>query len=85
MASRSQVLYIGVTNNLERRVAEHKAGEVSGFTEKYNVDKLVYFETYPDAKTAIGREKQLKGLLRRKKVALVESRNPDWKDLAVEL
>jgi len=85
MASRSQVLYIGVTNDLARRVAQHKAGEVPGFTKKYKVTKLVYFEQYPDVRAAIAREKQLKGLLRKKKIALIESLNPDWKDLGEEI
>ena len=84
MASRSQVLYIGVTNDLSRRVAEHKAGEIPGFTKKYNVKRLVYFERSPHVRAAIAREKQLKGLLRKKKIALIESVNPDWKDLGKE-
>jgi len=77
----NEVLYIGVTNNLKRRVYEHKNNTVRGFTEKYNVDKLVYYEIYNDAYTAIGREKQLKGLMRYKKEHIIENINPLWKDL----
>ena len=85
MASYSRVLYTGVTNNLERRVAEHRAGKVSGFTKKYRVKRLVYFEVYPEPGAAIGREKQLKGLGRSKKIALIEADNPDWEDLGNKL
>jgi putative endonuclease len=75
------VFYIGVTNNLERRVYEHKAGTQEGFTKKYSVNKLVYFETSPSITDAIGREKQLKGGSRAKKIALVNEYNPTWQDL----
>ena len=75
------VLYIGVTNNLERRVAEHKAGAVEGFTKKYNVSKLVYFETSPAIMLAIEREKQLKAGSRARKLALINEMNPEWRDL----
>jgi putative endonuclease len=85
MASRTRVLYIGVTNDLERRVYEHKPKLVPGFTSQYNVDKLVYFETTPDIRGAIAREKELKGWLRAKKIALIESSNPDWDDLGVQM
>ena len=78
------VLYVGVTNNLARRVAEHKAGAVEGFTKKYNVSKLVYFETSPSIRQAIEREKQLKGGSRVKKLALIQELNPSWHDLAAE-
>jgi len=80
----SRVLYTGVTNNLERRVWEHKQRLVRGFSQKYNLTELVYFEIGHSARGAIAREKQIKGLLRRKKVALIESLNPHWKDLSAE-
>lgn len=76
------VMYIGITNNLERRAWEHKLKLLPGFTQKYNVMKLVYFEEYSDAETAILREKQLKRWRREKKDRLVKSLNPDWKDLS---
>ena len=76
------VLYIGVTNDLARRVAEHKAGVHQGFTKKYNVHKLVHFETYSDSTTAIAREKQLKAGSRAKKLALINAGNPSWEELA---
>ena len=75
------VLYTGVTNNLERRLYEHKNKLVNGFTGKYNVDKLVYYDNTTDVKAAIAREKQIKGWTRRKKIDLIESMNPQWKDL----
>ena len=75
------VLYTGVTNNLQRRVLEHRAGEGGAFTKKYNVHKLVYFETGNDVNAAIFREKQIKAGSRQKKIDLVNSMNPDWKDL----
>ena len=78
------VLYIVVTNNLVRRISEHKAGAVEGFTKKYNVNKLVYFETSPDIKQAIEREKQLKAGSRAKKMALINEMNPEWHDLLEE-
>ncbi|MBM4295230.1 MAG: GIY-YIG nuclease family protein [Deltaproteobacteria bacterium] len=82
MANKSGTLYIGVTNNLERRVFEHKNHLIEGFTKKYKITKLVYFEETNDISAAISREKQIKGWLRRKKIALVESMNPGWKDLS---
>lgn len=75
------VLYTGITNNLKRRVFEHKQKKVEGFTKKYNVNKLVYFEVYNDPKTAIEREKQIKNLLRKKKELLINKNNSDWFDL----
>lgn len=78
-------MYVGVTNNLMRRVYEHKNKLVEGFTKKYNINKLVYFESYNDVKDAIKREKQIKGLKRFKKNALVEILNPEWKDLSYDL
>jgi len=82
MASHTRTLYTGVTNNLLRRVIEHKLKRVPGFTRRYNVTRLVYFEQYSGIGLAIAREKQIKGLLRSKKIALIESKNPDWKDLS---
>ncbi|MBE5754146.1 MAG: GIY-YIG nuclease family protein [Clostridiales bacterium] len=77
----NKVLYTGVTNNLERRVFEHKNGIIEGFTKKYNVHKLVYFETTSDVYSAISREKQIKRLSRAKKQALIEKNNPEYKEL----
>ena len=79
------VLYTGVTNNLIRRVLEHKAGKGSRFTKKYRVRKLVYFEATTDVEAAIMREKQIKAGPRRKKVELIESVNAAWKDLSEEI
>ena len=75
------VLYTGITNDLVRRIYEHKQKSVSGFTQKYNVDKLVYFEIFQDPENAIRREKMIKNLLRRKKIDLIKGKNPDFKDL----
>ena len=81
MTNVSKTLYVGVTGDLERRVWEHKHKLLSGFTKRYNLTRLVYSEVTPDVRAAIAREKQIKGWLRRKKVALVESMNPEWRDL----
>lgn len=78
------VLYIGITNDLARRLIEHRNGEIKGFTKHYNLWKLVHVETISEAPTAIAREKQLKGWLQKKKIALIETSNPEWCDLAVE-
>ncbi|MDR3598875.1 MAG: GIY-YIG nuclease family protein [Desulfosporosinus sp.] len=78
----NRVLYTGVSNNFERRLYEHKNKSVKGFTEKYNVNKLVYFDSTTDIKAAIAREKQIKGWTRNKKNALIESINPQWNDLS---
>ena len=78
----NKVLYTGVTNNLERRLYEHKNKSIKGFTEKYNVKKLVYFDSTTDVKAAIAREKQIKGWTRNKKNVLIESINPHWNDLS---
>ena len=75
------VLYAGVTNNLDRRVYEHKHKLVAGFTSKYNCTRLVYYDTMSDVRSAIATEKQIKGWLRVKKIALIESANPEWQDL----
>jgi len=82
MTNHSGTLYTGVTNNLERRVYEHKHKLIPGFTLNYNITRLVYFESGPDIDSAIQREKQIKGWLRKKKIDLIESENPNWKDLA---
>jgi putative endonuclease len=82
LASRSRALYVGVTNDLGRRVAEHRAGEGGAFTRRYNVHRLVYAEEHADVRGAIRREKQIKGWKRARKVALVEAENADWRDLA---
>lgn len=81
----NEVLYIGVTNNLERRMYEHQNNLVKGFTAKYNLKKLVYLETAEDINSAISREKQLKKWRREKKDNLVESINPSWDDLYINL
>ena len=82
---RHTVLYTGVTNDLLRRVGEHRAKLIRGFTARYNADKLVYYEEISDANAAIAREKQIKGGSRRRKVALIDSINPDWRDLFDDL
>jgi len=82
MTNRSKTLYTGVTNDLERRVYKHKQKLIEGFTKKYNLTMLAYYELTDDVQSAITREKQIKGWLRRKKVALIESLNPQWKDLS---
>jgi putative endonuclease len=84
MASKSRTLYTGVTNNLERRVYEHKHKLVEGFTKKYNITTLVYYEEMRDVRDAIARENQIKGWLRARKIALIETANPEWKDLSKE-
>jgi putative endonuclease len=82
LGSLSGTLYIGITNNLVRRVWEHKQGFVEGFTSKYGVDRLLWWESYETVLKAIAREKQLKRWRREKKVWLIEQRNPEWKDLS---
>jgi putative endonuclease len=84
MANRTRMLYTGVTNSLERRVWEHKNRFTPGFTSKYNLNRLVYMEVFSDIREAIAREKQIKGWLRKKKIKLIESVNPKWKDLSEE-
>ena len=79
------VLYRGVTNDLQRRVYEHKGKMVSGFSKRYNIVKLVYYEVFDDAYSAISREKQIKGGSRQKKIDLINSTNRKWKDLYYEL
>jgi putative endonuclease len=82
VASRSHTIYIGVTGNLHKRIFEHKWKEHVGFTERYNCDRLVWFESYQEVAKAIAREKQLKGWRRDKKIALIEKANPTWVDLS---
>jgi putative endonuclease len=82
LASKSRALYTGITNNLERRLHAHKNKLAKGFTEHYKVDQLVYFETTPNVKSAIEREKQIKAWTRARRVALIERTNPHWKDLS---
>ena len=82
MASCSHTLYIGVTGDLRKRVFQHKWREHDGFTARYNCDRLVWFERHQDVRNAIGREKALKGWLRARKIALIESVNPAWVDLS---
>jgi putative endonuclease len=84
MSNISKMLYTGVTNDLDTRIFQHKAKAGGAFTLKYNVHKLVYFEEYGEVREAIRREKQIKGWLRSKKVALIETMNPSWLDLAEE-
>jgi putative endonuclease len=79
--ARNSVLYTGVTNDLYRRCIEHKQGGKSGFTKRYNVNKLVYYEIYENIEIAITREKQIKGMSRDKKINLINDFNPDWNDL----
>ena len=84
MTNKSGTLYVGVTNNLERRISEHKNSLIEGFTKKYKINRLVYYEETNDILAAIHREKQIKGWLREKKIALIESVNPEWNDLSKE-
>jgi putative endonuclease len=82
MSNKRGSLYTGVTNDLLQRVYQHKNKLIEGFTKKYNINSLVYFESSDDVTAAIAREKQIKGLLRSKKVALIKSINPKWEDLS---
>jgi len=84
LTNKSKTLYTGMTNNLERRVYEHKLKTIPGFTKKYNLSKLVYYEETQDVELAIAREKEIKGWLRKKKIGLVEAMNPEWQDLSAE-
>lgn len=85
MTNYSKTLYVGITSDLIKRVYEHKNKLVQGFTKKYNITKLVYFEDTNDVNAAIEREKQIKGWLRSKKIALIKSTNPSWTDLSAGL
>ncbi len=82
MTKHSGTLYTGVTNDLQRRVAEHKSGRGAGFTRRYRITRLVHFEETNDVQTAIERERQIKGWRRSKKIELVERSNPRWRDLS---
>jgi putative endonuclease len=82
LAGRTQRLYVGVTNDLIRRVHEHKTGTIQGFTRRYGIDRLVYFESFSGPLQAIAREKQIKDYARVKKLVLISSVNPEWSDLA---
>lgn len=82
VASIQRTLYIGMTNDLPRRIQQHKAGLIPGFTRRYNVNRLVHFEVFTDVRDAQAREHQLKGWTRKKKIALIEAENPEWEDLA---
>jgi putative endonuclease len=82
LTNRSWTLYTGVTNNLERRIWEHKHKWTKGFTSRYRIGKLVYSETFGDIRDAIAREKQIKGWTRGRKMALIRAANPTWRDLS---
>ena len=82
MSNVSRTLYTGMTNNLKRRVFEHKQKQANGFTRRYNITRLVWFARFRSSLAAIRMEKKIKGWLRAKKVELIESENPDWKDLS---
>ena len=82
MASRSLTLYAGVTNSIFRRALQHKRGEIVGFTKRYHINRLVYYETFHQVGNAIAREKQIKSWTRAKRLALIQSKNPTWRDLA---
>src|SRR5690242_11612132 len=82
LANPLKTLYTGVTSDLQKRLYEHKHHQIAGFTSKYHVTRLVYFEETSDVQSALAREKSIKGWVRAKKVALIESSNPDWRDLS---
>ena len=82
MSNKSATLYTGITNDLERRVYQHKNKLIEGFTKRYNITQLVYFASTDDVTAAIAREKQIKGMLRSKKIELIKTMNPLWKDLS---
>jgi putative endonuclease len=81
LSNKSRTLYVGVTNKLLFRVEQHRNGEFEGFTKRYNIHRLVYFERFQYVQNAIAREKEIKGWLRAKKIALIEAENPTWEDL----
>ncbi len=85
LASRSRTLYTGFTNNVVRRTGEHREGAVKGFTSKYRIHRLVHYEMFRDVRSAIAREKVIKGWARTKKLALIEEKNPTWEDRAGDL
>ncbi|MCF8296166.1 MAG: GIY-YIG nuclease family protein [Melioribacteraceae bacterium] len=82
MTNFSKTLYTGMTNDLKKRVYQHKNKLIPGFTSRYNITKLVYYEIFDDVRAAIAREKQIKGWTRNKKIALIEKENPEWRDLS---
>jgi putative endonuclease len=82
MANQSRNLYVGVTNNIRRRAEEHKAGVIKGFAHRYNIDKLVYVESFSDIGSAITREKKIKNWRREKKLRLINQENPEWHDVS---
>ena len=82
MANEKKTIYTGMTNDLRRRVSEHKQSSIPGFTKRHGLNKLVYCETFREVRDAIGHEKRIKGWLRKRKVALIEAENPDWDDLS---
>ena len=82
MASRSLNLYTGITNRIYRRALQHKRGEIEGFTKRYNINRLVYWEVFHHVGNAIAREKQIKSWTRAKRLALIATKNPTWQDLA---
>jgi putative endonuclease len=82
LTNRSKTLYIGITNGLRRRIWQHKFGDGSAFCKRYKIDRLVYFESSDDVRNAIDREKRIKGWLRKRKIELIVSTNPEWKDLS---
>jgi putative endonuclease len=84
LASRSRVLYTGVTRDLVRRMHQHRTGQIEGFTQKYHVNRLVYFEETSSARSACSRERQIKGWVREKKLRLIEANNAGWLDLAAD-
>ena len=84
-SQRNGTLYIGVTSNLPQRMYQHREGIVDGFSKKYSIKMLVYYELCEDMNSAIAREKALKGITRAKKIALIELANPDWEDLTIKL
>ena len=85
MTNKSRTLYTGMTNNLKKRVHQHKSKLQEGFANKYNITRLVYYDFFDTALTAIKAEKKIKGWLRNKKIQLIESRNPKWRDLSNDL
>ena len=84
MTNKSGTLYVGMTNDIKKRIYEHKNKLIAGFTKKYNINRLIYFEVFGDAYSAIAREKTIKGWLRKKKIDLINKANPDWKDLSCD-
>jgi putative endonuclease len=82
MTNKSGTLYTGMTNNLKQRVHQHKTKLIDGFTKKYNIERLIYLETFSDVFSAIAREKTIKGWLRKKKIELISKTNPQWNDLS---